>query len=83
MAQDYFSELLQISNLADQERLDREEYIDPKGETGFGDYALDLIRAPVGGLSDAVQGLVQLGALPLDYALDTNMSEKISSFFDK
>ena len=83
MAQDYFTELLNISSQADNDRLDRLEYETPLGETSFGDYALDLFRAPVGGLSDAIQGLVQLGALPLDYALDTNFSEKITDFFDK
>jgi len=33
----------------------------PQGETTIGDYALDIFRAPVGGISDALQGLVTLG----------------------
>ena len=80
MAQSLFEELIAIDPYKD---IDQTEYVDPKGETGIQDYLLDIIRAPVGGISDAIQGLIQLGALPLDYALDTNMSEKITNFFDE
>ena len=43
----------------------------------------DIVRAPVGGLSDAVQGLLTLGALPIDYAFDTNITKAIDNIFEK
>lgn len=52
-------------------------------ELGFGDYIADIVRAPVGGLSDAVQGLLTLGALPIDLAFDTNVTKTIDSIFKK
>ncbi len=52
-------------------------------QTSFGDYIADIVRAPVGGLSDAVQGLLTLGALPIDYAFDTNVTKAIDNIFEK
>ena len=52
-------------------------------QTSFGDYIADIVRAPVGGLSDAVQGLLTLGALPIDYAFDTNITKAIDNIFEK
>ena len=57
MAQSLFEELIAIDPYKD---IDQTEYVDPKGETGIQDYLLDIIRAPVGGISDAIQGLIQL-----------------------
>jgi hypothetical protein len=54
-----------------------------KNETSFGDYIVDLVRAPVGGISDFVQGLIQLGAIPIDYVFDTNLTKNIDNFFNK
>lgn len=61
-----------------------EKIIEPvKSEVSFGDYIADIVRAPLGGVSDAVQGLITLGALPIDYALDTNITRNIDNFFNK
>ena len=61
-----------------------EKQVQPvESEVSFGDYFLDLIRAPLGGASDAVQGLVTLGALPVDYLFDTNLTKNIDNFFNK
>ena len=54
-----------------------------ESETSLGDYFLDLVRAPLGGVSDAVQGLVTLGALPVDYVFDTNLTKNIDNFFNQ
>ncbi len=53
-----------------------------QGETTIGDYALDIFRAPIGGLSDALQGLVTLGVLPFDMLTDKDLTGKIDAFFD-
>jgi len=53
-----------------------------QGETTIGDYALDIFRAPIGGISDALQGLVTLGVLPFDMLTDKDLTGKIDAFFD-
>jgi len=47
------------------------------------DYVTDIPLGLLKGVSQAVEGLIQLGALPIDYALDTNLTSKIDSLFDK
>lgn len=59
------------------------EIQDLKEETSFGDYIADIVRAPVGGFSRAIQGLLSLGAIPIDYAADTNLTKKIDNLFNK
>jgi len=54
----------------------------PQGETTIGDYALDIFRAPIGGISDALQGLVTLGVLPFDMLTDKDLTGRIDAFFD-
>ena len=53
------------------------------GDIGFGDYIVDLPVGAVKGLSQAVQGLLQLGAMPIDYLADTNLLAGIESVFEK
>ena len=66
------------------EMFNRTQTPDPvPAEVSAGDYILDLIRAPLGGASDAIQGLVTLGALPIDYLFDTNLTKNIDNFFNK
>ena len=48
-----------------------------KNEPTVSDYIADIVRAPVGGISDAIQGLLTLGAIPIDYVADTNLTKKI------
>ena len=47
------------------------------------DYVTDIPLGLLKGVSQAVQGLIGLGALPIDYAFDTNLTKKIDSLFDK
>ena len=61
----------------------QEDVVSPKGKPAFSDYIADVWRAPVKGVGMAVQGLLQLGALPIDYAADTNLSSKLEDLFEK
>ena len=47
------------------------------------DYFTDIPLGAIKGVSQAVKGLVQLGALPIDYLADTNLTKKIDNLFDK
>jgi hypothetical protein len=60
----------------------QEDITQLQDETTVSDYFADVIRAPVGGLSRAVQGLLQLGALPVDYALNKDFTAKLDNWFD-
>ena len=59
-----------------------QDVVAPESETTIGDYALDVFRAPIGGISDALQGLVTLGVLPFDMLTDKDLTGKIDAFFD-
>jgi len=74
-------ELLSLSQSLDEPR--KIDIIDVNTSPTFGDYIADIVRAPVGGVLDAVEGLLRLGAIPVDLALDTNSSRAIQKFFDK
>ena len=51
-----------------------QEIIRPKGgDEGVIYYALDVPIGIYSGLSKAVQGLLQLGAMPVDYLANTNL----------
>ena len=55
-----------------------------KPETvGALDYVTDIPLGAIKGVSQAVQGLLQLGALPIDYLADTNLITAIDNIFDK
>ena len=47
------------------------------------DYFTDVPIGIAKGLSQAVQGLVSLGALPIDYLADRNLITAIDNLFDK
>lgn len=49
----------------------------------LGDYILDLPKGVGKGTSQAIQGLLQLGALPIDYLADTNLLSNIENLFEK
>ena len=49
----------------------------------LGDYILDLPKGVGKGTSQAIQGLLQLGALPIDYLTDTNLLSNIENLFEK
>ena len=67
-------ELLSLSERLDEPK--KTDIISIDTSPTFGDYIADIVRAPVGGASDAIQGLLTLGAIPVDYALDTNLTKK-------
>lgn len=76
-----FEELLLLSQSAEPSR--EEDIIDVQTSPTFGDYIADIVRAPVGGVADAVEGLLRLGAIPVDLAFDSNFNSGIQKFFDK
>ena len=52
-------------------------------DVGLGDYIFDIPVGAVKGLSQAVQGLLQLGAMPIDYLGNTDLLTGIDELFDK
>ena len=59
------------------------EDVDPKGKAGFTDYVTDVPIGILRGASQAVQGLLSLGAMPVDYLADTNLLSAIDNIFEK
>ena len=57
------------------------ENIQPE-TVGALDYFTDVPVGIAKGLSQAVQGLLSLGALPIDYLADTNLITAIDNLFD-
>ena len=76
-----FEELYAAVTAADNEAT--EPTVPAKGSTGIGDYAQDIVRAPLKGTSRFVQSLVTMGALPIDYLANTNLIATIDNYFDK
>lgn len=74
-------EYLSLINQLDEPR--EQDLTLVKDEPTVSDYIADIVRAPVGGVSDAIQGLLTLGAIPIDYLADTNLTKKIDDVFDK
>ena len=52
-------------------------------DVGVTDYLFDIPVGAVAGLSQAVKGLLQLGAMPIDYLANTNLLTGIDNIFDK
>ena len=61
----------------------QEDVVSPRGQPTISDYMADIWRAPVKGVGMAIQGLLQLGAIPIDYAADTNLTSKLEDLFEK
>jgi hypothetical protein len=59
-----------------------EEEIQPE-TVGALDYITDIPLGILKGASQAVQGLVSLGAMPIDYLANTNLISAIDNLFDK
>ena len=51
--------------------------------TGAIDYITDIPIGAIKGVSQAVQGLLQLGAMPIDYVADTNLISAIDNIFER
>ena len=78
-----FEELMQLSQ---SNNTAAEEEITPArgGDVGIGEYIQDvLITGPAKGLSNAVRGLLELGALPIDYIGNTNLLKGIDQIFSE
>ena len=56
--------------------------LDPKKKPGFLDYVTDIPAGATRGVSTAVQELVKLGFLPIDYIADTNIRSAIDKIFE-
>jgi hypothetical protein len=52
-------------------------------DAGVTDYLFDIPVGAVAGLSQAVKGLLQLGAMPIDYLANTDLLTGIDNIFDK
>jgi hypothetical protein len=64
--------------------LDEDELAVARGsDVTLGDYILDLPKGIAKGGSQAIQGLLQLGAIPIDYLGDTNLLSNIENLFEK
>lgn len=75
-----FEELLASTQVEDTSV---EDVLPTKGTSTVGDYLFDIVKAPVKGASKAVQGLLQLGVLPIDYLANTNLINGIDDIFNK
>ena len=73
MAEPFFKSLLETPP----------EKIDPQEKPGFLDYVTDVPVGIAKGASQAVQGLLTLGAMPIDYLADTNLISTIDNIFEK
>jgi hypothetical protein len=80
---DLESSLFELDQLDFFDQQQNQDLVSPRGQPTFSDYMADLWRAPVKGASMAIQGLLQLGAIPIDYASDTNLTSKLEDLFQK
>jgi hypothetical protein len=53
------------------------------GSVGITDYAVDIPVGILSGVSKSIQGLLQLGAMPIDYLANTNLLAGIEDIFNK
>jgi len=66
------------------EFLQDEGVMEPRGgDVPLGEYFIDVVRGTGKGLGQAAEGLLQLGALPIDLLFDTNALATIEKVFDK
>jgi len=66
------------------EYLQDEGVMEPRGgDVPLGEYFIDVVRGTGKGLGQATEGLLQLGAMPIDYLFDTNLLNTIEKVFDK
>ena len=61
-----------------------EGVMEPRGgDVPLGEYFIDVVRGGFKGLGQAAEGLLQLGAMPIDLLFDTNALDTIEKVFDK
>ena len=80
---DLESSLFELDQLDFYDTQRKQDITSPRGQPTISDYIADIWRAPVKGVGMAVQGLLQLGAIPIDYAADTNLTSKLEDLFEK
>jgi len=73
MAEPFFKSLLET----------KPEDVNPEKKPGFLGYVTDIPVGIAKGASQAVQGLLTLGAMPIDYLADTNLISAIDNIFEK
>ena len=73
MAEPYFKSLLET----------KPEDVSPQKKPGFLGYVTDVPVGVAKGTSQAIQGLLTLGAIPIDYLADTNLISAIDNIFEK
>lgn len=73
MAEPYFKSLFET----------KPEDVSPQKKPGFLGYVKDVPVGIAKGASQAVQGLLTLGAMPIDYLADTNLISAIDNIFEK
>ena len=73
MAEPFFKSLLET----------KPEDVNPEKKPGFLGYVTDVPVGIAKGASQAVQGLLTLGAMPIDYLADTNLISAIDNIFEK
>ena len=73
MAAPFFKSLLET----------KPEDVNPEKKPGFLGYVTDVPVGIAKGASQAVQGLLTLGAMPIDYLADTNLISAIDNIFEK
>ena len=73
MAEPFFKSLLET----------QPEKVDPQKKPGFFGYVTDIPVGIAKGASQAIQGLLTLGAMPIDYLADTNLISAIDNIFEK
>ena len=66
-----------------EESLDQDPVIAKGSDVGFTDYITDLPIGALKGVSSLTQGLLQLGAIPIDYLANTNLLKLIDDSFEK
>ena len=59
------------------------EDVNPQKKPGFLNYVTDIPVGVIRGASQAVQGLLSLGAMPIDYVANTNLLSAIDNIFEK
>jgi len=52
-------------------------------DVGLTDYIFDVPLGIVKGASQAIEGLLTMGAMPIDYLANTNLISNIEKLFDK
>jgi hypothetical protein len=67
----------------EEQPLDQDPLVAKGAEVGLTDYLTDVPLGVAKGLSALTQGLLQLGAMPIDYLADTNLLKFIDTTFEK